>query len=333
MSRVLSAKQRKDFATKSSTMPHIVVIVPVYNSASTLPNLIERLKTTLSSIHSDYAIILVDDRGPQAVWPIIQKASKSDERVKGIRFSRNFGQHAAITAGIEYAKADWYVVMDCDLQDRPEDISLLYKEAIASDLDSVIAKRKSHGTKKRRKLGSVIFNFILRRWADIPTSEQIGNFRIFNDAMAQSYQQYGEKMRLFPAIMSHLGFEDGYLELERSDRQEGKSNYTFRKLFALAFDSIISNTIKPMYYLAGFGVFNSILAVIFATAIIAQKLFFDVTIEGWASLMTALMLIGGIQIFVVSLVGIYVGKVFFEVKDRPIFIVEQSSNLTLRVVI
>jgi len=308
-------------------MPHIAVIVPIYNSAAILDELIDRLKTTLSSIHSDYEIILVDDRGPQAVWPIILKATQIDERVKGIRLSRNFGQHAAISAGLDYAQADWYVVMDCDLQDSPEDIPLLYNEAITTGVDSVIAKRKSHGSKKRRKLGSVIFNFILRHLADIPTSEQVGNFRILNDAMAQAYRHYTEKMRLFPAIMSHLGFEDTYLELERSDREEGRSSYTFRKLFALAFDSIISNTIKPMYYLAGFGVCISALAVIFAATIIVQKLFFGVTIEGWASLMTALMLIGGIQIFVVSFVGIYVGKVFFEVKDRPIFIVEQSLNI------
>ena len=308
-------------------MPHIAVIVPIYNSAAILDELIDRLKTTLSSIHSDYEIILVDDRGPQAVWPIILKATQIDERVKGIRLSRNFGQHAAISAGLDYAQADWYVVMDCDLQDSPEDIPLLYNEAIATGVDSVIAKRKSHGSKKRRKLGSVIFNFILRHLADIPTSEQVGNFRILNDAMAQAYRHYTEKMRLFPAIMSHLGFQDTYLELERSDREEGRSSYTFRKLFALAFDSIISNTVKPMYYLAGFGVCISALAVIFAATIIVQKLFFGVTIEGWASLMTALMLIGGIQIFVVSFVGIYVGKVFFEVKDRPIFIVEQSLNI------
>lgn len=327
MSLVLSKKCNKSVGIKETTMPHIAVIVPIYNSAAILDELIDRLKTTLSSIHSDYEIILVDDRGPQAVWPIILKATQIDERVKGIRLSRNFGQHAAISAGLDYAQADWYVVMDCDLQDSPEDIPLLYNEAIATGVDSVIAKRKSHGSKKRRKLGSVIFNFILRHLADIPTSEQVGNFRILNDAMAQAYRHYTEKMRLFPAIMSHLGFEDTYLELERSDREEGRSSYTFRKLFALAFDSIISNTIKPMYYLAGFGVCISALAVIFAATIIVQKLFFGVTIEGWASLMTALMLIGGIQIFVVSFVGIYVGKVFFEVKDRPIFIVEQSLNI------
>lgn len=327
MGRVLSKKQIEEAAPQVLARPHIAVIVPVYNSASTLDSLIARLKNSLSNISQEYVIILIDDRGPQAVWPVIQKAAKNDKRVQGVRLSRNFGQHAAISAGLESAYADWYVVMDCDLQDRPEDIPLLYNEATQSKLDSVIAKRKSHGRKKRRKLGSIAFHAVLRHLADIPTSEQVGNFRIFNHIMAEAYRQYPEKMRLFPAIMSHLGFNDGYLELERSDRPEGKSGYTFRRLFSLAFDSIISNTIKPMYYLAGFGVCISIFAVIFAVVIIMRRLFLGAAIEGWASLMTALMLIGGIQIFVVSFVGIYVGKVFFEVKDRPIFIVQQRLNL------
>jgi len=294
----------------------------------TLDALINRLKKSLSSIDSNYAIILIDDRGPQPVWPIILKASQIDDRVKGVRLSRNFGQHAAISAGLDATSADWFVVMDCDLQDRPEDIVKLYNEAISSGVDSVIAKRKSHGSRKRRKLGSIVFHGILRHLADIPTSEHIGNFRIFNRDMAEAYQQYPEKMRLFPAIMSHLGFTDSHLELERDDRLEGVSSYTFRRLFVLAFDSIISNTIKPMYYLAGLGILISILAVFFAVVIVIQRLFFNVEIEGWASLMTSLMLIGGIQIFVVSFVGIYVGKVFLEVKDRPIYIVKEHLNLT-----
>jgi len=328
MNRVMTKNQTVGNVVAPKAIPHIAVVIPVYNSSATLEVLISRLKKSLSSIHQNYAIILVDDCGPQPVWPIIQEASQIDDRIKGIRLSRNFGQHAAISAGLDATSADWYVVMDCDLQDRPEDIVNLYNEAVSSDVDSVIAKRKSHGSKKRRKLGSAVFHGILRHLADIPTSEQIGNFRIFNRKMADAYHQYPEKMRLFPAIMSHLGFTASYVELERDNRLEGVSSYNFRQLFALAFDSIISNTIKPMYYLAGFGVLISALAIFLAVVIIFKRLYFNVEIEGWASLMTSLMFIGGIQIFVVSFVGIYVGKVFLEVKDRPIYIVKQRLNLT-----
>ena len=320
------------YHTPSPTAPtqeavNTAVIVPVYNSAATLADLIARLHTALSSYTQDYTIILVDDRGPQDVWPIIQKACEDDARVRGIRLSRNFGQHAAISAGMAYAHAQWYVVMDCDLQDRPEDIPKLYHHAVEGGFASVIARRNTPKTQRRRKFGSMVFNTMLKHLADIPASEHVGNFRIFNHTMAEAYGLYSEKMRLFPAIMSHLGFNDGFLELDRPDREEGQSSYTFSKLFVLAFDSIISNTIKPMYYLAAFGIVISFLAVFFAVFIAFQKIFFGVSVTGWASLMAGLMLMGGVQIFVISFVGIYVGKVFFEVKDRPVFIIERGLNL------
>lgn len=318
------AVQKSKSKTRRATAS---VIVPVYNSLATLQVLIDRLNAALSSFTENYEIILVDDRGPQAVWPVIEAAGKKNGRVKGLRLSRNFGQHAAISAGLEAANADWYVVMDCDLQDLPEDIPKLYQHALDNNLDSVLAFRASHDVRRRRRLGSFVFNKTLEHLADIPTTSQVGNFRIFNDAMAASFRMYPEKMRLFPALMSHVGFEVGQLDVTRPDRIEGESNYTFKKLFQLGFDSIVSNTIKPMYYLAGFGIFISVLAVLIALTVVIRALIFGVVIEGWASLMTVVMLMGGIQIFVISFVGIYVGKVFFEVKDRPVFIVAQTSNI------
>ena len=136
---------------------------------------------------------------------------------------------------------------------------------------------------------------------------------------------YPEKMRVFPAIMSHVGFEVGELEIKRPDREAGESSYTFKKLFALAFDTIISNSIKPMYFIASLGVIVSLIAFISALILILRKLIHGIDVEGWASLMTAMMLIGGIQIFAISFVGIYVGKVFFEVKKRPNFIISQKT--------
>jgi len=302
-------------------------IVPVYNSLATLQDLIDRLVASLSTYTKDYEIILVDDRGPQAVWPVIQAAGANNDKIKGVRLSRNFGQHAAISAGLKTANADWYVVMDCDLQDQPEDIPKLYQHAVENNMDSVLAFRANQGVGRRRRLGSAVFNKTLEKLADIPASSQVGNFRIFNHAMAQSYRMYPEKMRLFPALMSHIGFEVDQLDVSRPDRTEGESNYTLKKLFQLGFDSIVSNTIKPMYYLAGFGIFISIMAVLIAAFVVIRTLVFDITTEGWASLMTVVMLMGGIQIFVISFVGIYVGKVFFEVKDRPVYIVAETSNI------
>ena len=303
----------------------IDVIVPVYNSLETLNELISRLEATLGQITESYRIILVDDRGPQPVWPVIAENAKRNPRIHGVRLSRNFGQHGAITAGIQNANADWYVVMDCDLQDRPEDIALLYKAATEGGHDSVLAVRGDEDVKRRKKIGSRLFNFVLNKLGDLPVSTDVGNYRIFNHKMAEAYRLYTEQMRLFPALMSHLGFDIGRVEVARPARIAGKSSYTFAKLFDLGFDSIVSNTIKPVYFMATSGFLISAFAILYTMVLIFRKLVFGISAEGWASIMAATLMLSGIQIFVISFVGIYVGKVFFEVKSRPIAIVAETT--------
>ncbi|MGB6231574.1 MAG: glycosyltransferase family 2 protein [Litorimonas sp.] len=310
-------------------MTSLAVIVPVYNSLSTLPELIGRLHAAASEITSDYTLVLVDDRGPQPVWPVIAEHAKRDPRVLGLRLSRNFGQHAAITTGLRAVEADWYVVMDCDLQDRPEDIPSLYEAALQGGHDSVLAVRGDEEVGSRKKLGSRLFNFVLRNLADIPVSTDVGNFRIFNRRMAEAYHLYREQMRLFPALMSHLGFDVGRLEVQRPARADGRSGYSLAKLLELGFDSIVSNTIKPVYYMATFGFVVSAAAVGFALFLTVRKLFLDIPVEGWASTMAAILILGGLQISAISFVGIYVGKVFFEVKGRPIAVVAESTTHAL----
>lgn len=306
-------------------MNDIAVIIPMYNSLKTLGRLVSELHSALQTVSKNYEIILVDDCGPEPVWPKISELASQDERVKGIKLSRNFGQHPAISAGLAVADAKWYVVMDGDLQDLPSAIPDLYQEALRTNSDSVIARRADDEVKRSKKLGSIVFNGTLEFLADIPASSDVGNFRIFNHRMAAAFQMYPEQMRLFPAIMSHTGFDISYLDVKRAERIEGKSNYTFWKLFPLAFDTIISNSIKPMYFLTGFGLLVSMLAFVFAATLIIRKVFFGIDVEGWASLMTAMMLFGGVQVFVISFVGIYVGKVFFEVKRRPSFIISRTT--------
>lgn len=303
----------------------ISVIVPVYNGASTLPQLIQRLIQSLGEITTGFEIVLVDDRGPEAVWGLIQEASNADHRVKGVRLSRNFGQHQAITAGIETAKAKWYVVMDCDLQDLPEDIPSLYYAATEREHDSVIAVRDTHETSGKRKLGSYLFNKSIELLADIPASEKIGNFRIFNEKVAKAFRSYPEQMRFFHALMSNLGFEVSTLGVQRPSRSEGVSSYSFSKLVALAFDAIIANSIKPLYYLLFIGFVISICSAGYGISILFKTFVIGTSVEGWASIMTAIFFLSGIMIFTICLVGIYVGQVFFEVKRRPIYIIQETT--------
>lgn len=305
----------------------IAVVVPVYNSAATLQQLTTRLVNSLEQITTNFAIILVDDRGPQEVWPILIKMSAADDRIKAVRLSRNFGQHPAISAGISVANAEWYVVMDCDLQDLPEDIPKLYKHAVSNQYDSVIATRASHATSSERKLASFVFNKTIELLADIPASEKIGNFRIFNHSMAEAFRNHPEQMRFFHALMNNLGFNVTNIDVERPSRAEGVSSYTMKKLIALAFDAIIANSIKPLYYMLFGGFCISFFSAMYGFFILFKKFITGIPIEGWASIITSLFFLSGVVIFTICLVGIYVGQVFFEVKRRPIYIVQDTLNI------
>lgn len=308
-------------------MTHIAVVVPIYNSSSSLQELIDRLKVQLSTISDRFKIILVDDRGNEPVWPIIKAASEEDNRVCGIRLSRNFGQHPAITAGMDHAHADWVVVMDGDLQDRPEDIPNLYAHAVENGHQIVIAERETSALGWRRTLGSRVFNSILRRVSGLKLSHKYGNFRIFNGIVADAYREHNEQMRLFPAIFDLLGFEPSYLLLGRDERPQGKSSYTLIKLIKLAFEAMIAYSAKPLLYLAILGLMITAISTGFAIFVLVRALFFGSEITGWPSLMLAITFFGGFQLFVTSFVGVYVGEVFKEAKARPIYLVESMLNV------
>ena len=311
----------------SKPMTHIAVVIPIYNSAASLEELIDRLKVQLGRITDDFKIILVDDRGREPVWPIIQSASIVDTRVCGIRLSRNFGQHPAITAGMDHAHADWVVVMDGDLQDRPEDVPRLYEHAVQNDHQIVIAERQTSALGWRRTLGSRIFNGILRRVSGLNLSHKYGNFRIFTGTVADAFRQYKEQMRLFPAIFDQIGFEPAYLLLGRDERPQGKSSYSLKKLIKLAFEAMIAYSAKPLIYLAMLGLIITVISAAFAVFVLARALFFGSEITGWPSLMVAVTFFGGFQLFVTSFVGVYVGEVFKEAKGRPVYLIEDKSNL------
>lgn len=309
-------------------MSYISVILPLYNNAGSFDELIDRLIGALSKITPDFKIICVDDRGPEPIWPLIQKRSNQDPRVEGIRLSRNFGQHAAITAGLSHADSDWLVVMDGDLQDRPEDIVPLHKHAKENNSDIVIAMRENSGLAWYRNLGSRGFNFIVRRFSGLPLSHRYGNYRIFSKKVLGAFLSYDEQMRLFPAIMAQLGYDPQYLELPRDKRKVGTSSYNISRLLSLAYSIIINYSTKPLIYVARLGVAISIASVGFALFLVTRYLMNGSEVPGWTSLMVLVSFFSGVQISLTSLVGLYVGQAFQETKKRPHFIVKETTMLS-----
>lgn len=310
---------------KSERPSELAVIVPVYMGEPFVEELVGRLHESLQRISENYQIILVDDRGPDRSWTLIEQKAREDSRVIGIRLSRNFGQHPAISAGITYADANWYVVMDCDLQDPPEAIVDLYRHAQETGNDIVLAERTTSGLGAVRNMGSALFNNSLRWLSGLDLSAKVGNFRIFSNRAAHAFRAYPEQLRIFPAIMSTIGFQVGRVPIARTERAEGKSSYTFIKLARLAIETAVAYSEKPLWIMVACGLIICVFAILYGVWTVIGSLAFGYDVPGFATLASLLAFLGGVQIFLISFVGLYIGRVLAETKGRPVFIVDKTT--------
>jgi glycosyltransferase involved in cell wall biosynthesis len=304
----------------------IAVIVPVYMGAEVLRELSRRLVAALQSITPSFSIVLVDDRAPDNAWPIIEELCANDHRMKGIQLSRNFGQHYALTAGIDYADARWYVVMDCDLQDAPEDIPLLYAKALEG-FDMAVATRRKEGHGLLKRIGSRLFYSTFTILAGFDMDWTVGNFRIFSSQVASGLREMREQMRCLPASLSVMGFEVAEVELPHHPRPYGESAYTLRKLIKLAGTMVLAHSQVPLRLVMVSGFVIAVFAMLGGFGIAVARVYDIIRIPGWAGLMIAIFAIGGVQIFMTGVVGIYVGKCLDEAKQRPLYFVRNLRNL------
>ena len=242
---------------------HISVVTPIYGCCASLDLLYERLKKTLSSITDDFEIIMVNDASPDNAWEKIKYLAEQDSRVKGINFSRNFGQHRAIAAGLDYAKGDWTVVMDCDLQDQPEEILKLYEKA-QEGYDVVWGKRVDRKDSFFKRLGSKLFYKVYDYFTEKKSDSSIANFSIISKQVVKQLCKLQEQNRNFPLFVEWLGFNVAQIDIEHAAREEGKSSYTLSKLINFAVDSIVSQSNKPLRLSIQFGFLLSLLSMIFA---------------------------------------------------------------------
>lgn len=313
---------------KQKSHPHLSVVVPVYKAADCLDELYRRLKTALNSISTEFEIILVEDCGGDNSWQIIERLIETDARVKGIQFSRNFGQHYGITAGLDYCSGDWIIVMDCDLQDRPEEIPMLYKKA-QEGFDIVLAQRDIVNQTSFKKLTSWLFYKIFTYLADIKYDERGGNFRIMSRQVVLNFRRMGEQLRFFSGLVQWMGFKTANITVMHADRFEGKSTYTFSKLWKLSIDAIIAYSDKPLRLAIQLGFLMSFLSFCGGFYLLIRSLFHEKIVLGWASLIVSQFFIGGIIISILGVLGIYLGKTFEESKKRPLYIVRNQIGFEL----
>lgn len=299
----------------------ISVVIPVYGCVDCLQQLHRRLVEVLSGIVDSYEIVFVDDRSPDDAWAFLRRLVCEDNHVRAIRLSRNFGQHRAITAGIAESSGRWVVVMDCDLQDPPEEIPRLYARA-QEGFEIVFAKRLSRRLPLRRRVGNRAYFWLRKTLAGVDLETEYANLSIMSRKAADAFLSLKDVHRNFLLILSWLGFEHASIEFEQPERFAGRSSYTFRGLLRVAFDALFFHTTVLLVWIVylGFGVaFASLaLAVFFVASHFAQHSY-----PGWTSIIVILLLIGGFIIISLGVAAMYIGKVFEQVKERPLFLVDE----------
>ena len=304
---------------------HISVVSPIYKGEKMLDELVSRIETSVETFTKDYEIILVNDCSPDESWRKIKEICAKDKKVKGLNLSRNFGQHYAITAGLTESAGEWVVVMDCDLQDRPEEIPNLYQKA-QEGYDTVLAQRIERKDGKFKRLSSILFNATFAFLTDQDQDKTVGNFGIYHRQVINAVLSMGDSVRWFPLMVKWVGFNIAYLPVEHAERAEGKSSYSFRRLLSVASDNMIAFSNKPLRLMLQFGFFVVVISVLVALFYLGRYLSGGIAVDGFTTMVLSMWILGGIIIMMIGMAGIYIGKTFDKTKGRPIYIIRDKLN-------
>lgn len=303
----------------------ISIVSPIYKGEKMLDELVSRIEESVQPLTSDYEIILVNDCSPDNSWEKIQSICKVDVHVKALNLSRNFGQHYAITAGLSKAKGEWVVVLDCDLQDRPEEIPNLFAKA-QEGYDTVFAQRVDRKDSLSKKMTSSLFHWFWHLLTGDKSDKSVANFGIYNRKVINSILSMGDSIRNFPAMVGWVGFRKGYLPVEHAERAEGSSGYNLIKLLRHTSDTIVNFSNQPLVLVLNFGFFVVIVSLLIAIYYFMCFLIRDTAPDGFTTMVISIWLVGGLLMFVIGVVGVYICKIFDRVKGRPTFIIDEELN-------
>lgn len=306
----------------NNDLPTISIVVPVYGCDEVLRKLHRRLCVVLEGLAASFEIILVDDCGPGNAWQVISDLCAQDTRVFGIRLSRNYGQHYAITAGIDYCRGSWLVVMDCDLQDRPEEISLFWHKA-QEGYDVVVGRRVKRQDSWLKRMGSRIFHDVLSYMTDQRSDSAQANFGIYSRKVIDQLKRLSEYSRAFPLLVKWVGFNSTTIDIQHDERAEGKTTYTLQKLISLAVDIIISYSNKPLNMFVQTGFVMSLVAFGCGAVLVGRFFVYDRAVQGWTSVMVSMYFLSGLLLLGMGVLGVYVGRIFNQVKGRPLYVVDE----------
>jgi dolichol-phosphate mannosyltransferase len=304
--------------------PDYSIVVPAYNEENTLAEFYARLAKVLQSLDGGSEILFVNDGSTDETERILQQLHQKDPRVRILHLSRNFGHQVAITAGIDLAQGRACLIMDADLQDPPEVIPEMVRLWHAG-FEVVYGLRKKRLGESRFKLASAsLFYRALKHLARIEIPQNVGDFRLLDRKVVDALKTLPERNRFVRGLVSWVGFRQTDLLYERDGRFAGETKYPFLKMLQFALDGITSFSATPLRLATWMGLLCSFASFLLILWVIGAKLFTDRTVLGWASLMVVVLLIGGVQLLTIGILGEYIGRIFDEAKQRPLYLIREK---------
>ncbi len=273
---------------------------------------------------------MVEDASPDRSWNAIERLVASEPRCKGIRLSRNFGQHYAITAGLEHARGEWVVVMDCDLQDQPEEIGKLLQTALQGNYDVVFGRRLRRRDRWIKRFSSRCFYAVYNFFTDAQFDNTVANFSVSRRGVIDEFLRLREHSRSFPLFIRWLGFSIGYVEVAHAERGAGKTSYDLHKLLRFAAESIVSQSNKPLHLSILTGLVLATGAFLTSLYLAIRYFLLGTPVTGWTSTMVSIWFIGGGILANLGVLGLYLGRAFNEVKNRPLYVIRQRIGFPAR---
>jgi len=310
------------FLMNPNEKPHISVVVPVYGSDKILGELFERTANALAPITSDFEFIFVNDSSPDNAWQVIVELAANDSRIRGINLSRNFGQYPAMTAGLQASKGEWIIVMDCDLQDSPEEIPRMYQKAQEGFYVVVGSRQERHDSAMRLFVSKCFYgtmSYLTGRHHD----KTLANFGVYHRKVIDAVLSLEDHMRYFSVMVRWVGFRTATVPIKHAARKGGASGYSLSKLFNLAIDIILAYSEKPLRLIVKLGLVVSLVSLGYLL-FVATELATSSTIQTTGYLLGSLWLFFGLLTTILGVIALYIGKIFEETKKRPIYIVQEE---------
>lgn len=297
------------------------IVVPIFNELPVLPNLYARLRNVLDPLEIHYELVLIDDGSRDGSGDYLLQLATTTSVVKAVRLSRNFGKEAALTAGLEHASGDAVIILDADLQDPPELIPQMLA-AFYGGSDIVCMKRRSRaGESWAKRLSAYLFYRLLNRISSIEIPRDTGDFRLMSRRVIDALRLLPERNRYMKGLFAWVGFPTLVIEYDRAARAAGTTKWNVLGLFGLAFEGFTSFSVAPLRWATGIGFLAALIGATFGLWIVVKTLLLGNAVEGYPSLIAMITFMGGIQLLSIGMVGEYVGKTYFETKQRPLYVI------------